>query len=77
MNSYLPFQRYVTNQGLFMEWNDETEHYDVVRKTYGTGLGFEVNSSIVVSIPPRTVRHNYYKAVETLDSALLIFRTFE
>ena len=69
MKSYVPFRQYLSEKGMWLDWNDEDQEYDVMSsKSY-------VNE-VVVSLPARVVRHDYGQAVEIVSTALSILDSF-
>jgi hypothetical protein len=63
MKSYMPFREYLSKKGLWLDWNDEDQEYDIISsKNY-------VNE-VVVSLPARVVRHDYQQAVEIVNTAV-------
>jgi hypothetical protein len=70
MKSYLPFLRYLSEKGLWMDWNYENQEYDVISsKNY-------VNK-VVVSLPAHVIGHDYLQAVETVDTYLRLNCLFQ
>lgn len=74
MKSYMPFLEYLSEKGLWLDWNDEDQEYNVVGSRR-TRSGMYANE-IIVTLPPRTVRHDFNEAVEIVSTSLELFNFF-
>jgi hypothetical protein len=69
VKSYLLFRKYLSEKGMWLEWNDEDQEYDII-----SSVNF-VNE-VVLSLPAHVVRHDYQQAVDVVSTTLLLDKAF-
>ena len=63
MKGYLPFRDYLKEKGLWLDWDDETEEYDVIRP-----MGY-VNV-VITSLPAHIVRRDFDTAQSQVETVM-------
>ncbi len=63
MKGYLPFRDYLKEKGLWLDWNDGTEEYDVIRTTGYVNV-------VITSLPAQTVRRDFDAARSQVEAVM-------
>jgi hypothetical protein len=74
MFTYLSFVEYLRKKELSMEWNDETEQYDVYECVITNN--YETRRILLTTITKEVVRRKYEEAVKAVENALELNRLF-